>query len=409
MAHIQNTNDLGFQLGSKLLFSLIVGGVCGVSSSVLLISLVWVIQLRDQNPDLMLGLPLAGLFIGWLYDRFGGQSNQGHQLVVQEMSQPRNIIPFRMAPLVWVGTVLTHLFGGSAGREGTAIQMGASLSDQFVKFFNFSPEQRQSLLLAAVGSSFGAAVGAPWAGVIFGLEIAGFKASWKWMTLLQCLIASFVAYAITIIMKAPHAHYAVIDYSDWNLKTLFLVFLSGLIFGLTARFFMGLTRYYQNRIQSLIQNPPIRTAFGGLMILFLFYLESSYRYVGLGIPWIEEALVKVSSFKDPLYKIFFTSLTVGSGFKGGEFIPLVFIGTTLGSALGGLLSIFSFQLMASVGFAAVFAGASKAPWACTVMAMEIFGPSVGPFALVACWASVWISGPEGIYKTSLKDRVKDPA
>lgn len=129
----------------------------------------------------------------------------------------------------------------------------------------------------------------------------------------------------------------------------------------------------------------------------LFHAEGSLRYAGLGIDVIQSALVRPAGFDEPVLKAIFTALTVGTGFKGGEFIPLVFIGTTLGSALGLFLPV-GFALLAALGFAAVFGGAAKTPVACTIMAMEIFGPGIGPYALLACFMSYLFSGPRGLYR-----------
>lgn len=158
------------------------------------------------------------------------------------------------------------------------------------------------------------------------------------------------------------------------------------------------THFVERAVNHWISYPPLKPFLGGLLIAILYYFDGTYRYAGLGITYIQEALTQPAGFRDPALKSIFTSLTVGTGFKGGEFIPLVFIGTTLGSALSILLPV-SFALLAALGFAAVFGGAANTPIACTLMAMEIFGYRIGPYALVACFTSYYFSGHQGIYRS----------
>jgi H+/Cl- antiporter ClcA len=348
-------------------------------------------------PVIIWGLPVAGLLIGLIYHHYGYEAARGNNLILDEIHDPKKIIPFRMAPFILGGTILTHLFGGSAGREGTAVQMGASLSDQLTRFFRIEPDERRILLAAGAGAGFGAAIGAPWAGVIFGMEVIqiGRLRMFAW---LECLIASFVGFDTAVLLHAPHSRYPKFQVPGFEFKIAGYVILAGIIFGLAAKLFTITTHLIERAQAKLIRYPPLRPLIGGILLILLFYFEGSYRYVGLGIPYIQQALTDVVSLKDPLFKSFFTSLTVGSGFKGGEFIPLVYIGTTLGSALSMVIPI-SFQLLEALGFAAVFAGASNTPIACSLMCIEIFGLEIAPFAVLACFSSYYFSGHHGIYKS----------
>ena len=152
-------------------FSSMCGILAGVASAIFLISLDWATKTREHHQILLIGLPFIGLLIGWIHHKFGNEASRGNNLILDEIHDPQKIVPFRMAPLILGGTVLTHLFGGSAGREGTAVQMGASLSDQLSRFFRIKNGERKILLAAGAGAGFGAAIGAPWAGVVFGMEV----------------------------------------------------------------------------------------------------------------------------------------------------------------------------------------------------------------------------------------------
>jgi H+/Cl- antiporter ClcA len=373
------------------------GVLSGVAAAVFLYSLSWATQTRDLNPSVIWLLPVAGFLIGWVYHVYGKDSARGNNLILDEIHDPQKTIPLRMAPLVLGGTLITHFFGGSAGREGTAVQMGASLSDQLSHFFKMAKEERKILLVAGAGAGFGAAIGTPLAGVVFGMEIinVGKLQLFAW---LECLVASYVGYYTVVALGAPHSHYPLFDVGGFNFKTLFFVLIAGVIFGLTARAFAKITHTVENLCSRFIKYAPLKPFIGGLLLVGLYYIEGSYKYVGLGIPMIQQALEVPSSFIEPVYKSFFTALTIGSGFKGGEFIPLVFIGTTLGSALSVILPI-SFKLLAALGFAAVFAGAANALIACSFMAIEIFGYAIAPYAFAACFMSYYFSGYHAIYKS----------
>lgn len=381
------------------LLSFLCGLLAGASSAVFLILLHWATTFRQENEIIIWLLPLAGLFIGWLYYRYGKEVEAGNNLILDEIHNPRTLIPLRMAPFVLIGTVLTHLFGGSAGREGTAVQMGASLSDQISSFFKVNAEERRILLCAGAGAGFGAAIGAPWAGAIFGMEVihVGKLRLFAW---LECGIASFIGYYTALLLQAPHTDYFNLSIPAFDLRTLFYVAVAGIIFGFAARAFSFLAHGVERIQKRLVNYPPLRPFLGGVILMMLFYVEGTYRYAGLGLEYIQEALHAPASYRDPLLKALFTSLTVGSGFKGGEFIPLVFIGTTLGSALSFILPI-SFKLLAALGFAAVFAGGANTPIACSLMAIELFGVDIAPYAFLACFMSYYFSGNHGIYKSQL--------
>ena len=377
--------------------SAVCGLFAGIAAAIFLISLDIATRTRDSLPFIIWALPIAGLSIGLVYYYWGHDSGRGHNLILDEIHDPKKIVPFRMAPFILGGTLLTHLFGGSAGREGTAVQMGASLADQIGRFLRIEIDERKILLVAGAGAGFGAAIGTPWAGVIFGMEVinVGRLRLFAWF---ECLVASFVGYYTVVLLGAPHSHFPEIAPETFSFKILLWVAIAGIVFGLAAKLFTLLTHFIERLNSKFISYAPLKPFCAGIILVALFYLEGSFRYVGLGIPFIKEALNAPDTIRDPILKMFFTSLTVGSGFKGGEFVPLVFIGTTLGSALSFLIPV-SFNLLASVGFAAVFAGAANTPIACSVMAIEIFGLDIAPYVIVACFASYYFSGHHGIYKS----------
>ncbi len=379
------------------LLSIASGFLAGLASTLFLISLQWVTNTRNSHPDIIWGLPIAGLLIGLFYFYFGNNITGGNNLILEEIHDPKKVLPILMVPFVFAGTILTHLFGGSAGREGTAVQMGATLSDQLSKIFKVEVAERKILLAAGAGAGFGAAIGAPLAGMIFGMEVIH-VGRLKLFALFECFIASFVGYYTAYFLGAPHSQFLMTPVESYDMKTFLYVILAGLVFGLTAQLFSKIVHLIESVYDTFLKFPPLRPFFGGVLLISLYNLEGSYRFAGLGIQFIQEAFQSPSNFNIPAFKTGFTALTVGSGFKGGEFIPLVFIGSTLGSALSTIIPI-SFKLLAALGFSSVFAGASNTPIACSLMAAEIFGYRIFPYALVACFSSYYTSGNHGIYKS----------
>lgn len=379
----------------KIALAALVGFLAGLAATAFLTALNHATHLREANPALLLALPLFGIVVAWAYERFGGRAAAGHQLILEEIHEPRELIPARMAPLVLFGTVLTHLGGGSAGREGTAVQMGGSLAAWVARVFRVSVDTRRELLKAGLGAGFGSAVGAPLAGFIFGLEVVTVGRARR-NGALACAIASLTAYLTTRLMQAPHSVYPRLISPGLSVRELLISLVAGLVFGLTARIFLKLVHGIERIQARYIPSTVLRPFVGGLLLLALFAALGNVRYAGLGIPVIQAALEGQAAPLDPAAKALATAITLGSGFKGGEFIPLVFIGSTLGSILARLFAVPA-PLLASLGFAVVFGAAANVPLACSIMAAELFGIGILPYVLVAAYAAFYVSGPRSAY------------
>jgi H+/Cl- antiporter ClcA len=382
-------------LFKKIILSILVGLLAGLSSSIFLYTLDFVTDLRLGHQGIIWFLPLAGFLIGYIYHCYGKDVSGGNNLIIDEIHDPKKTIPFIMGPFVFLGTILTHLFGGSAGREGTAVQMGASLADQVSSYFKLIPSERKSLLMSGTGAGFGAAIGAPFAGFFFGMEVV-WTGRIRFKTMISCFISSFTAYYFSKILRAPHSVFPELVTHRLSFKELLFVAIAAIIFGLMTRLFILSTHWFEKVMSRTIKYPPFRPLLGGLVIAILFWFEGSYHYAGLGIGTIQAALIDQSPLIAPFLKSIFTTITLGSGFKGGEFVPLVFIGATLGSYLTSFLPL-SVSLLSSVGFSSLFAAASKTPIACTIMSIEIFGWEITPYAFIGCMVATFVSGKKGIY------------
>jgi H+/Cl- antiporter ClcA len=388
----------------SLFISILVGVIAGALSAFFLFTLNLVTNYRIDHDWMIWLLPVAGFAVGLMYHSFGRSVEAGNNLILDEIHEPNSQIPFRMIPLVITGTWITHLFGGSAGREGTAIQMGATAADQLAKRFQLSSDERSTILMAGMSAGFGSVFGVPFAGALFGIEVLSIG-NIRFRRVLECLVASFTGYAMVLILGVQHTHYTSPLLPEVTLKVLGSVIVAGTLFGLTALAFATATHSLSSLFKRFISYAPLRPLIGGLAVVVGFYFLGTFRYAGLGVPVIEDSLRQPLSVLDFIYKSVFTVVTLGSGMKGGEVTPLLFIGSTLGNALGSVLPI-GFSVLAALGFVGVFAGAANTPLACTLMAMEIFGPGIGLLALVACYASWMVSGHRGIYSSQRISRYK---
>lgn len=381
----------------------VIGGLTGVlagsASAIFLIALEWITGFREQREFLLWLLPFGGLLVGWIYHRYGARVERGNDLIIDEVHDPKATIPLRMTPMVLLGTLLTHLFGGSAGREGTAVQMGGSIADQLAKPFRLKNEDRRILLMAGMSAGFGSVFGVPFAGAVFGLEVLT-VGRLRLRPVCECTLASFVGHYTCLAWGVHHTSYAPPLLSEISVANLMWTALAGVAFGICARVFSE-TIHFVSRNFKKIPWPAWRPFLGGILVSGGYRALGSLRFAGLGVPTLQKSLTESLPPFDFAWKFLFTILTLGSGFKGGEVTPLLFVGATLGNSLASVIPL-SFSQLAAVGFVAVFAGAANTPWACAIMAMELFGPHVGIFALVACWVSYSVSGYPGIYKAQAR-------
>ncbi len=386
-----------------LMICLVVGLLSGMASALFLVSLQWVSNFRDRHLVLVWLLPIGGLMVGLLYHYFGKEVVKGNNLILEEYEQPKERIPLKMAPLVLIGTLLTHLFGGSAGREGTAVQMGSAIADQFSKVFTLTKAERRTLLIIGISAGFASVFGTPIAGALFAIEVLFFSKV-KYRSVLPSFFTAFVAYYTVELLHVQHTHYSIPTVPELSLINLAWIFPVGILCGLSAMLFSKTTHFFTTLFSKYITFPPIRPMIGGAVLVVSFYFLGTSKFVGLGLPTIVDAFQNPSDHFDFLWKLLFTCFTLGSGFKGGEVTPLFFVGATLGSALSGIIPL-PVALLAGMGFVAVFSGATHTPIACTAMGMELFGVDCGIYIGLACLIAYFCSGSVGIYSSQI---VKGP-
>ena len=385
-----------------LLIAALVGIVAGIGAAAFLHSLGWAAGTRDRHHWLLWLLPVAGFAIGLTYHYGAGRAAGGNNLVLDEIHDPSAHLPRRMAPLILVAAVVTQLFGGSAGREGVAVQVSAGLSDQFARLRKRPPHDRRGLLVIAIAAGFGAVFGTPIAGAVFALEVPTKGRLRGGKQLLPCVIAALVGDHVTRTLGISHEVNPVFPVVSLSGRHIGQVAALAVACGLVALAFitaLKLTKVLAARIAW----PPLRPVAGGMAIIALVALCGSRDYLGLSVPLGDVALgglqVGLSVFA---WKLLFTSITLGSGFQGGEVTPLFVMGATMAAALGPHMGLPA-GVAASLGFVAVFAAASNTPLACTVLAVELFGGNILPFAMIACAVATLVSTNRSIYSSQRND------
>lgn len=377
-----------------------VGVLCGAASALFLWLLELATSFRVRHEQLVYGLPVAGVVLGLVYERFGQPIRAGSNLIIDTIHDDGPELPLRMAPMVLLGTVLTHLFGGSAGREGTAVQMGASLTDFFGKRLGATGAVRRQLLAAGAAGGFGSVFGTPLAGAVFGLEFVVLGRV-EYAALVPALVASVVGDLTTRSLGIHHTAYPLAPSLPLSPLVLGKWCLFALVVALVTLVFIELTHALKKQGEARLRL-PLRMFFGGVTVVGLWQLVGTSDYLGLGVPGI------VRAFSDANYplegfalKLLFTALTLGAGFLGGEVTPLFFVGAALGNALARLLGL-PLELGAGVGLAAVFAAASNTPLALSIMAAELLGASVLPHVAIVSVLAYALTGNRSIYTSQLR-------
>ncbi|WP_432453064.1 MULTISPECIES: voltage-gated chloride channel family protein [unclassified Agarivorans] len=411
---VQNSPSTLFVLCRWLLLLIPMALVVGSLNALFLWLLDFASRTRADQPYLLYFLPIAGLVVVFIYRRFGKNSESGNNLIIDEIHQPGAGIPARMAPLVLLSTVVTHLFGGSAGREGTAIQIGGACSAAYGRLFKLQGRDYQVFLAAGVAAGFSALFSTPLAATIFALEVLAVGRI-RFDSVIPALFAAILADLVCTAWGTPHTQYKV-DFLEQvmlfhhivhiDLLLLAKVVVASMAFGLVGYLFGEMVFMFKDIFKFVFKNPYLIAVMGGIIVIVLVTLIGNQDYVGLGVNSYREGGVSIISAFSPggaewyswMLKLLLTAITLAAGFKGGEVTPLFFIGATLGNTLAWLMGA-PIDLFAAIGFIAVFAAATNTPLACTIMGVELFGSEHLMYFAVACFVAYYFSGHTGIYSS----------
>lgn len=393
----------------------------GAAGAAFLVSLNAVTRLHQRHAWLLFLLPVLGLAVWWLYHRFAGPAAKGTNLLIEQVHEAEPLVPFRLAPLIFASTLLTHLGGGSAGREGTAVQMGGGIGGGVSSLLRLVPVDRRRVLLAGMAAGFGAVFGTPMAAAIFALECTQPRRL-DWRALPVCLIASWTAHLTCLACGGSHATYDVgfppiagLRWEDLHFDWLLGSAVAGLAAGGIARVYIQAGKLTARGF-SRIPQAWLRPMAGAGVVILLATLLRDRSYLGLGALPMDSGGVSIQTSLERsgippwawALKLVFTAVTLGSGFKGGEVTPLFFMGATAGNALAPYVGLPP-AMGAALGLAGVFAGASRTPVACTILGVELFGFAALPYLALTCWLSRYTAGHDSIYEAqSVKRSVEQP-
>lgn len=374
--------------------AVVVGVLSGILSAAFLESLDWATNTRTSNDWLVFTLPLAGLIVGVTYHYFGKGLERGTNLIIDQIHSHSEWVPFRLTPLIFGASVLSHVAGGSTGREGAALQFAAGVTDPISKKLGFNSADRSLMLIAAIAGGFGSVFGVPVTGAVFALEVQRVGRV-RYEALVPAFVASFIGDAVVRGLGVHHTRYPLFPSLDWNWSLGGRVALFGLGAGLIALLFVHLTRSIRKVGAKYIAWSPARPLVGGIVLAVLVLACGWREYQGLSIPLALEAMNGSASGQWGT-KLLLTSITIGTGFVGGEFIPLFVIGALAGASYAHIIGA-NVPVFAMVGAVAVLAGATNAPLACTLLGIELFGGNGIVLFAVACAAAYATSGHTGIY------------
>lgn len=365
-----------------IIISIFVGIISGALSSLFLHTLSSLTSVRQSYPFLIWGLPVFGLLFGLLIKKIPHHVNQGVPYILEELENEHAHVSPWMVPFIFLASLGTHLFGGSAGREGVGVIMGASAAHLMPKIRESYKEMRPFLIYSGIAAGFSSIFGTPLAAILFAFELHAFKHIRRKELVVCTTLASFIALLIPHLFGPTHQHLEVSYLLEGNL--LFYVLIAAITSGVGGHLFYWGLKGYTQLISKIFPRIEVKLLMGGLFVSLLVYLTNSYPYIGIGTDVIARSFVEQMSYHDFAMKSLLTIMTISIGFKGGEVTPLFFMGATFSNSISGLLGFKNFALSSSLGMVGLFGAVTGTPIASAVMGGELFGWKVGLLCFVTC-------------------------
>ena len=379
-----------------IIFAIIVGIIVGLCGTAFYFALSLVTVLRTQNSWLIFLLPLGGVFIVAMYRILHNETDTGTNLVISAIHSDDEL-PLRMAPLIFVSTLITHLFGGSAGREGAALQMGGSIGNALGRLFRFDDKDKHVMIMCGMSAAFSALFGTPMAAAILPMEMVSVGVMY-YIALVPCVISSLIAHGIAYSFGVSNEMFIIRSIPKFGIISSIEISVLAILCALVSILFCVLLHKSEDLYKRFFANPYVRAIVGGCIIIVLTLLVGNQDYNGTGINIIAHCIngtVRPEAF---LLKMIFTALTLGAGYKGGEIVPSFFTGAAFGCLFGNLLG-FSPTLCTAVGMTAVFCGVTNCPITSLLISFELFGYDGMPYFLLATALSYMLSGYFGLYRS----------
>ena len=377
-----------------LVIAAVTGAVGGLIGTAFYLSVGGANALRESFPLLLWFLPAAGIVIALIY-RYTHMESEGTNAVIDSIHLGERI-PLALVPVIFASTVLTHLCGGSAGREGAALQIGGGIGWSMGRIFRLDDKDMRLATLCGMSALFSALFGTPLTATIFALEVISVGVVY-YSGLVPCLTAALAAYGVTRLFDVPPTAFAVAA-PGLSAGLLWRVAVLGVACAAMSIVFCVVMHRGEHYIAKALKNPYLRAAAGGFAIIGLTCLCGTTDYNGAGMDVIARALAGEADGWAWLLKILFTAVTIGCGFKGGEVVPSFFVGAAFGCFMGGLLGLPA-GFGGAIGLVAVFCGAVNCPVASVLLSVELFGSAGAPYFAVACALSYLLSGYCGLYSS----------
>lgn len=391
-----NVYKYGKTLIKWVFFAALLGIAGGSVGSLFHICIEKVTHIRTANPWIILFLPIGGVVIAGMYQLFKKKGRIDTNRVLEAVSSEEKV-PFIMTPLIFISATITHLLGGSAGREGAALQLGGSIGYKIGKFFKCNKDDLHIMVMTGMSAVFAALFGTPVAAAFFAVEVAC-VGIFHHTALLACVISAFFGVQTSLLFKITPVRFSILEFTgytpDFVIKSVIIAVLCALV----SILFCFMIEKAEKISERVAKNKYLRGFLGGIVIVGLTFLVGSYDYNGAGMNIIENAIAGITKPEAFILKILFTAITISAGFKGGEIVPAFFVGSTVGCLLGNLLGIDP-GLGAAIGFVALFCGVTNCPVASLFLAIEVFGSDwIMIFAMI-CIISYIMSGYTGLYKS----------
>ncbi|MDU3548612.1 MAG: chloride channel protein [Clostridium sp.] len=374
--------------------TIIVSIVMGIISAMFLRSLEFVTTLREGFHYLIFLIPIIGVLTAYTYSKYGNGSNRGNNLIIESVHKDVKV-PFRMAILTFIFTVLTHLSGGSAGREGTAVQIGGALTNKVANIFKMEHKEKRILIMSGISAAFGSVFGTPLAGTFFGMEVC-FIGKISYEAMIYCFISSYAVNFVTESLGINHTVHLIKSVPSITIYTLLIVIISSILFGVFGRMFAKGIHLVKGFYNKNIKNNIYRAIVSSIAVLLVIVIFRLYKFEGLSTWLIDSGFSGEVTILDPIKKLILTILTLGAGFQGGEVTPLFDIGASLGGAIGNLTNIEP-SLLAAIGMICVFGSATNTPLTTIMLGINLFGGEAVPYYIIGAFISYYVIGHNGIY------------